>query len=231
MSRFLGRLGLAALASTALLAPIASAHAELLLSQLIVELTPGAHARTDIEVWNNGSERSFIAVEPREILAPGTPAESSRVDPDPEKLGLLVSPARMILEPGQRKLLRIASLASDEREHVYRVTVKPVVGTLSSDKSGLKLLVGYDALVIVRPSHMNTLVRGTRAGDTLLLHNDGNVSVELVDGKGCDPTGKVCVELPGGRLYANADMKVKVAPELHVAYQVKLGSQLAPLDF
>jgi P pilus assembly chaperone PapD len=222
---------IALLASASLIVPAGSARAELLLSQLIVELDPGTHSRADIEIWNNGPERSFVSVAPREILAPGTPAEAARVDPDPEKLGLLVSPARMILEPGQRKLLRIASLAADSREHVYRVTVKPVVGALAAEKSGLKLLVGYDALVIVRPSEMRMRVGGTRSADLLTLHNEGNVSVELTEGKACDASGKVCTPLPGGRLYANAEMKVKVPLGLHVGYQVKLGSKLVPLDF
>lgn len=222
---------IAALGCAGLIVPAASARADILLSQLIVELTPGTHSRADVEVWNNGSERSFVAVEPREIVAPGTPGEAARLDPDPEKLGLLVSPARMILEPGQRKLLRIASLAADQREHVYRVTVKPVVGTLSADQSGLKLLVGYDALVIVRPSEMRMRVSGSRSADLLVLHNDGNVSVELIDGKACDATGKACKPIPGGRLYANAEMKVNVPPGLRVGYQVKLGDKIVPLDF
>lgn len=221
----------AALASAGLLVPVAGASAEISLSQLIVELVPGTRARADVEVWNNGPDRSFVSVEPREILAPGTAAESSRLEPDPEKLGLLVSPARMILEPGQRKLLRIASLAPTDRERVYRVTVKPVVGPLTAEKSGLKLLVGYDALVIVRPALMTTRVGGSRSGNQLLLHNDGNVSVELIDGKACDPGGKRCTALPGGRLYANADMKVAVPLGQSVHYDVKMGDKQAPLDF
>ena len=92
----------------------------------------------------------------------------------------------MVLEPGQHKFLRIATIASKDRERVYRVTVKPVVGQLSSEGSGLKLLVGYDVLVLVRPLEVNPHVRGTRSGDQLTLKNDGNVSVELVDGKECE---------------------------------------------
>lgn len=220
----------AALALAGLALPTGKAHAELLVSQLVVELAPGENRRSDVEIMNNGPERMFVSVEPREIIAPGTAAESARTDPDPESLGLLVSPARMILEPGQRRLLRVASLASGPRERIYRVTVKPVVGQLESQGSGLKLLVGYDMLVIVRPAELKPHVSAARAGDKLILTNDGNVSVELDDGKGCDSAMKSCRSLPGGRLYAGATKTVEIGTEGRVSYRLKVGSKLFPFQ-
>ena len=117
----------------------AAAHADLVLSELIVELQPGKVARDDVEVWNNSPERTYVAVEPREIINPSLPSQSDRKDPDPEKLGLLVEPAKMILDPGQRRLVRIAALPGNtEHEHVYRVTIKPVLGPVRSENSGLR---------------------------------------------------------------------------------------------
>jgi len=211
--------------------PVSGARAELVLSQLVVELAPGDRARADVEVWNHGNERAFVAIDPREIITPGSRTESSRTDPDPEKLGLLVSPARMILEPGQRKLLRIASIATTDRERVYRVTVKPVVGQLSAPSSGLKLLVGYDVLVLVRPAEPQPHVSGLRAGDKLTLRNDGNVSVELVDGRVCDSSMSVCKELAGGRLYAGAEKTIDVTAGQRAEYKLKVGAKLAPVQF
>jgi P pilus assembly chaperone PapD len=212
--------------------PAGPAEAELLLSQLVVELAPAKHIRSDIEVWNNDSERAYVSAEPREILDPGTPSESRREDPDPERLGLLVSPSRMILDPGQRRLLRIAAIApSSDRERVYRVTVKPVVGELSAPGSGLKLLIGYDVLVLVRPRDMKPHVSGTRSGGRLVLMNDGNVSVELVDGKMCDAAGKSCSDLPGSRLYAGAEKAVDITPGSQVQYKLKSGPTILPVQF
>lgn len=220
----------AAMLAFAALVPMGGAGAELLVSQLVVELAPGERSRSDVEVLNSGPERIFVSVEPREILEPGTASESARSDPDPERLGLLVGPARMILEPGQRKLLRVASIASSTRERVYRVTVKPVVGTLSSEGSGLKLLVGYDMLVIVRPPEPKPHVSGTRDNGRLILSNDGNVSVELDDGRACDSAMKNCQSLPGGRLYAGARKTIEVSPDRHVAYKLKAGSKIIPIQ-
>src|SRR6476469_2412758 len=95
-------------AALAVLLPTA-ANADLVLSELIVELQPGKLMRDDIEVWNNSSERMYVLIEPREIVRPSLPSQVDRKDPDPEKLGLLVEPNRMILEPRQRRLVRIAA--------------------------------------------------------------------------------------------------------------------------
>lgn len=198
------------------------ARADLVLSELIVELQPGKQVRDDVEVWNNSPERTYVSVEPREILDPSLPSQRVVRDPDPQKLGLLVSPARMILEPGQRKLLRIATLSPDvEREHVYRVTVKPVVGGVEAKDSGLKILVGYDVLVLVRPAEPLAAVAGVRSGRKLTFSNSGNVSVIVSDGKQCDAARAHCTELPGKRLYPGASWTVDVGSDLPVQYTFK----------
>lgn len=212
-----------ALAIAAAMAVIAApARADLVLSELIVDLQSGKHLRDDVEVWNNSPDRAYVAVEPREIVNPSLPSEAARREPDPEKLGLLVSPNRMILEPGQRKLLRIATLsASADKEHVYRVTVKPVVGEVDSKDSGLKLLVGYDLLVLVRPAQPVANVTAVRSGRKLTFSNAGNVSVEIVDGRQCDSSRAHCVELPGKRLYAGASWTVELGSDAPVEYVLK----------
>lgn len=203
------------------LLPLSEARAELVLSQLVVELHPGAKLREDVEVWNSAHERAYVAVEPSEILNAGLRDERRTEEPDPERRGLLVAPARMILEPGQRKLIRVAAIGTDtNRERVYRVTVKPVAGELSSEKSGLKILVGYDLLVLVRPNHIRPSFLASRVGDTLNFRNAGNASVELVDGRQCQTDGKNCMQLPGKRLYSGSQWSVRLRSGLTAEYTV-----------
>ena len=214
-------------ASVALLSFGSSASAGIVLSDLIVELQPANQLKDDIEVWNDSPDRAYVAVEPREILQPGTPEEAVRKDPDPEKLGLLVTPTRMVLEPGQRKLLRLATLAPpSDKERIYRVTVKPVAGDLQAQNSGLKILVGYDVLVLVRPTVSAPLVSGVRSGRTLKFTNSGNASVELVDGRQCDSSRQHCVDLPGKRLYAGASWSEQLNSDLPVEYTVREGKKV-----
>lgn len=187
------------------LVPASPASAELSLSQLVVELKPAAARTADVEIYNDSDDRSFVSVEPREILAAGQAGESAIRSPDPEKLGLLVSPARLVIEPHQRRRMRIAAIgAVPPRERVYRVTVKPVTGDVTSADSGLKLLIGYDLLVLVRPAASKPEVEAHRTDRSLTIVNRGKASVELADGKQCEAPGGQCRALPSKRLYAGA---------------------------
>jgi hypothetical protein len=111
------------------------------------------------------------------------------------------------------------------------VTVKPVVGELSSEQAGLKILVGYDVLVLVRPRTAQPRVAGTRAGNVLTLRNNGNVSVELMSGKQCDNAGQACLPLTGGRLYAGAQKIVTIDASRRASYVMKLPDKLIPTEF
>jgi P pilus assembly chaperone PapD len=215
----------AAFAALAALAMPATANAEIVLSQLVVDLAAKADQRADIEVWNTSPERAYVAAEPSEIVDAGKPGEQRRTEADPEKRGLLVSPNRMILEPNQRRLIRLAPVGpSGMTERVYRVTVKPVAGDLASDVSGLKLLIGYDVLVLLRPSEARSNLSAVRSGNRLTFRNAGNASVELIDGKQCE-AGKPCVELPGKRLYAGAEWSQELKSAAPVEYSVVSGRQ------
>ena len=221
MSRF-NRLAMLLVMASGTLTWAAPSSADLVLRELIVELQPGKQVRDDVEVWNNSPERTYVSVEPREIINPSLSTQGIRKDPDPQKLGLLVTPARMILEPGQRKLMRIASLSGDpEREHVYRVTVKPVVGGVQSDDTGLKVVIGYDVLVLVRPAQAMPHVTGSRKGRELTFSNSGNVSVEVVDGRQCAASHSSCTDLPGKRLYPGASWTVDLKSDLPAEYVLK----------
>jgi P pilus assembly chaperone PapD len=106
-----------------------------------------------------------------------------------------------------------------DRERVYRVTVKPVVGGIESEESGLKVLVGYDVLVLVRPAQSNPNVTASRSGQRLSFSNSGNVSVELINGRQCN-SGQ-CTELPGKRLYPGASWTVELNSDSPAEYTLR----------
>src|SRR5258706_3399483 len=206
----------------ALAGPCRLALADMSLSQVIVDLGPDQPPRDDIEVGNTGRERLYVVVEPAEIMSPGQPGEHREQRRDPEQLGLLATPSRLILEPGQRKLVRIVALAPrGERDRIYRVVIKPVVGELAAQQSALKILVGYDVLVIVRPKKPVDGVTGARSGRTLTIRNAGNTNAEIFEGRQCDEAGKNCAELPAKRLYAGASWEQILPPDAPSAYTVR----------
>lgn len=215
------------IASIAMMAAMpTAAEAELVLSQLVVDLGKPSNPRADIEIWNNGEDRAYVVAEPSEIMNPGTATEQRVAEPDPEKRGLLVSPARMILEPGQRRLIRMAAIgARSEHERVYRVTVKPVTGELNSADTGLKLLVGYDVLVLLRPVEPTVNVSALRTDTRITFKNEGNASVELADGKQCEAAKINCVPIAGKRIYAGAEWTPKLNSVGPVEFTLISGSQ------
>ncbi len=219
------RLCLALTLSGALLPGMASA--DIVLSQVIVDFQAGEQDYRDIEIWNAGTERAYVTVEPDQILEPGLPDERRVHEPDPEKAGILVSPQRLVLEPEQRRIIRIAAIAPrDHAERIYRVAVKPVAGDLGERPTGLKVLLGYDMLVLVRADTKSGEVKATRDRQTLVFENFSNAAQEIFDGKQCAPSTNQCTDLPSTRLYPHARWSVALPGSGQVEYSLSDGKSV-----
>lgn len=207
------------------------AQAEMVLSKVVVDLGSERPPRDDIEIWNNGPERLYVLSEAAEILDPGTPKER-RISPGADSLDLLVSPQRVILEPGERRMLRIAALAGrPQSERVYRVAIRPVAGTIASSVSALKIFVGYDILVLVRPQIGQEQLEVSRLGDKLIVRNTGTVSQELFQGKQCSDDGSDCRQLPAKRLYPGAYWDLALPFSTKVSFKVAVGQKIRDQEF
>lgn len=219
MTMTTGKFLSAAFALAALIAPVPAA-AEMVLSKVILDFHEAARTHDDIEVFNAGDERLFVVVEPSEILRPGSAEEERRPITDPEAAALFVSPKRLILEPGERRVVRVSLLgASPEHDRVYRLAIKPVVGAVTADVNALKVLIGYDALVIRRPAAFSGAIEGVRTGNRLVIRNGTNTAREFYDGRQCDAAGENCVQLPAKRLYAGAEWHVQLPYDAPVSFK------------
>ena len=204
---------------------LAPAHAEMVLSQVIVDLQPDKLGRDDIEVWNDSPERLYVVAELAEIQSPGKPAEKRVANPDPAISGLLVTPQRLILEPGQRRIIRVSAVTPrGDSDRIYRLTVKPVAGAIKSEQSALKVLLGYDVLVLYRPARITGDVTATRIGRKITFRNDSNTAQEMFGGKQCDSAGKNCRPLGATRLYAGAVWEQTLSYDTPVEYQLSSGN-------
>ncbi len=209
-----------------------AAQAEIALSQVIVDFEPQSATYQDIEVWNPGSARTFVVVEPYEIHNPGLAQEQRVSNPDPATLGLLVSPQRIILEPGQRRLVRISAVTPRRAsDRVYRLTIKEVAGEVSAEASALMVLLGYDVLVMLRPEVISGEVVARREGNRLVLHNQSNTAQEIFDGQQCSAKGDECRALPGTRLYPGAELAIDLEYETGGQFQVRYAQVLRELRF
>ncbi|WP_051687120.1 molecular chaperone [Microbulbifer sp. HZ11] len=170
------------------------ALAAMSLDKIIVYLNDQPNSRDDILVSNPDQEPLYLQTEIFRVDNPGQPDEQRVRITDPKDFRLLVNPAKAVLAPGTRKRFRLMSLDKNlDREKVYRVTFKPVVGDIKSDKMALKILIAYQALVFVQPKNGSYEFELLRSGEQLILTNTGNINAQVsevfycTDDESCEP--------------------------------------------
>ncbi len=209
-----------------------SARAEFIITSAIIEFTADGPSQHDIELVSRSRDNDYIATEISEIINPGTAHEERRVIEDPADAGLLVTPDKTVLTGGSRKLLRFVLLhMPDEKERIFRVAVKPVVkGVEDQNKIGLKILVGYEVLVIVRPRNPQVSFDAKRQGKYLLIENRGNTNVLLQHGQQCNPAPS-CKVTPVMRVYPGSYEKIELPADAAVSYTIWDGIKTTERQF
>ncbi|MCR9095359.1 MAG: hypothetical protein NXI30_14155 [bacterium] len=188
----------------------APAAADMVLSDIIVDLQAPGQMRHDVEVWNNGSDTLFVEVEAQRVIDPAGDETKREVLDDPRKAGLLASPKRLAVGPDERKRVRlVARQVPTDEDLVYRVAFVPKENTTkTTEQLAFKVLVGYEVLVLIRPPNARPELVVSRDGRKLHFENNGRSSVLLRKLEACAPgpvaagVDETCQELPGNRLYA-----------------------------
>jgi len=208
------------------------AQAEFVISSAIVEFTADGPRQQDIELLSRSAGNDYIVAELAEIDHPGAAEESRHVLDDPEQGRLLVTPDKTILAAGSRKLLRFVLLQDpDAQEHVYRVAVKPVIkGVDNTGKVGLKILIGYEILVIVRPASMTPHYEAQRQGRRFRVANTGNTDILFQNGQQC-ATSDDCKRPPVLRVYPGQTTAVDLPLDQPVTYAIWDGATTVEKKF
>jgi len=196
------------------------ASADMVLSDIIVDLQAPDEMRHDIEVWNSGTEPLYIEIETSEVIDPGGDESLRQTLDDPRTAGLLASPKRLVVLPDERKRVRLAARKMPtDRDLVYRVGFIPKENKAESTQAlAFKVLIGYEVLVLIRPPGGRPQLVVTREGNELHFENKGQSSVLVRKLESCptpdqiaDADGeKGCVDLVGNRLYAGERWDVTV---------------------
>lgn len=197
------------------------AHAEFIVSSAIVEFTSDQPKQQDIELVSRSESDDYIVAEISEIIHPGLKDEMPFAIEDPADGNLLVTPNKAVLAAGTRKLLRFVCLKPlDEQERIYRVAVKPVIrGIEGARKIGLKVLIGYEVLVIMRPAQIRSDFQVTRRGRQLAIANRGNSNVLLQNGSQCEASQQ-CPLPASVRVYAGQTAELTLPQDKPVTYTV-----------
>lgn len=208
------------------------AWAQMVLDKVVLDFLPGQPPRDDVVVQNPAQEPLFVLVEPFRIVNPGQPDEERVQFRDPGELGLLVTPNRFIVQPGQRKVIRFAVIEpAVEEDRIYRVTVRPIVGQVESETTAVKVVFGYDLLVIVRPPNPEPKIESRREGAKLIVTNSGSTNALLSQGKQCNADGEECLDLPPKRLYPGARWEYALERETPIEYYVSYAGKVVRQTF
>lgn len=217
---------------SAMLFAAVSARAEFIISNAILEFQPGGQAQKDIEIISRSKDNDYVVTEVSEIINPGTPNQSERPLENPEESGLLVTPDKVVLSAGSRRVLRFVSMKEPgEHERIYYVTVKPVIpGLNQNNKLGLKVLVGYRVMVIVRPAITKADFSAQRTGKTLNFRNTGNTNLLLQQGRQC-ASAKDCRPLAVERIHAGQSKTLMLQMDAPASYTIWDGQNTTETQF
>lgn len=187
--------------------------ASMSLDKILVYLDAVPSARNDIVVTNPDEENLYLATEVFRVDNPGLENEQRVKMESLDDYKLLVSPSKAVLASGERKRIRLVNLEHDlKKEQVYRVTFKPVVGDVKTEKLGLKILIGYQALVFVQPTDGHYKVNLIEKDGNYRFSNSGNINIEVAKVTHCTNDGE-CRKLDvAGRLYPGTELAIKDMP-------------------
>ena len=193
---------------------IQPAYSVMSLDKMILYFDPGKSSPQEVTVTNPDEDPLFLQTEVFKVIDPGTENEKKEKAANPEQIKLLTAPKKATLSPRTQKRIRLISLETPKKtEMVYRVSFKPVIGELQAKKSGIKVLVAYEALVFVRPEKPFYKVTAKREKDAMVFTNEGNMNVMLRNGQYCMNEKKTSCEKLSveNRIYAGQSWKMPLS--------------------
>lgn len=204
-----------------------AALASLSIDRAILVFETGQSPRQDVIASNEGDTNLFLEVEVLEVTQPGTEQEQRTVIRDPEAIGFVAAPRRLMVPPGGRRPIRLMNLNDhSETERVYRVNVKPVLPPAETEGMGVRIVIAYQVLVFIEPKRSIVKFESRRDGRQLFLKNAGNVNIMLSNGKQCDaPDNRNCAEVAPRRLYPGNDLVIELPRDAPVEFDVEADGQ------
>lgn len=200
-----------------------------MVSPLKINFIAGKHGYSDIFIQNKGKKGLYVRVTPTRILDAGMPNQSveSYNIKTPYDFGLAVSHLYTYLPVNSHRMIRVVPLIDQvKKDAVYSIKIMPLPGKPKSIEKRAKLvvthmrvLVGYDILLFIRPANSQPKVELIRHGKRLTVINEGNTNVLLYQGKQCQADGQQCVKLPSRRLYSGNKWSLDLIYKTPVSFE------------
>ena len=209
------------------------ATASMIVDRTILTFEAGTTPRQDVTITNPDTDNLYVEVTVLEVSNPGTDEETRTPVKDPETIGLVAAPRKLMVPPGGRRTVRLVNLnGNGDVEKVYRVNFTPVAPPAAVKGMAIRVLVGYQVLIFVAPQKVQSELTSERSGNLLKLDNKGNVNLMLTDGQQCStPQRDSCVELTGKRLYPGNHLEMDLPGQGPVFFRVTEGETSRVREF
>ncbi len=212
MNKFLNKI----ICCGALLCSALPAHAQIIVSDAIVEMDNQGALIENIAVGNAHHEHSFT-VTPKvyEVQNPGSTQEVST-----ETNTVFVVPNQFQLSPRSQRSVRIASKVRPEVEKVYKIDFLPQKAeTTEPEKSAISVLSSTSVMTIIRPLNPEDNLKWQRSENQITFQNIGNTNIVLRQPKQCTENAECTI--PGERLWPNDTWNLQL-PDAIAMEDIKL---------
>lgn len=199
---------------------VENVSAQIIVNKSVLEFSADQKIQ-DIEIFNSGDFKIYLDLKVAEIVNPEK-ADPERVElSDPRTAAVLVTPQQVMVPAGQRKRVRvILREVAETHDHVYRLAIKPFTGNVKVDSdegasktSAIKVLLGYDLLLLSRPQDLQPALEVSRTEKEVTFTNNGNTNILLRRIMQCRKDTSECEELQPNRLYAGETLTLALPME------------------
>lgn len=193
-------------------------HADIGVSPIIIDLANKAHD-AEIAVKNfDTKHNAYIEITPYRLTNPGSPADKKERVRNPQRDGLVVFPAKLILLPGQTQFVRIVKTAKKSaHEKVYQIDFIPKNSSHLMSRNlpngpvmGIRVVVGYGARITLRPDILSPSISVKRVNEQLIIKNTGNTQLKIVSCTQLIAGKKTEIPLPAYTLFSSKTITKKL---------------------
>lgn len=198
----------------------------------------GMQKDAEISVKNlDAKNNAYVEITAYRLANPANPTTPKQRVRHPEKEGLVVFPAKLILLPGQTQFVRVLKTAENlSSDQVYEIDLIPKISThLVTTKApsganlGIRVIVGYGARVIARPDTISSSLSLKRINNELVINNTGNTALTITSCRQNIAGKPKEISLSAYTLFAGKTIKAKLTQKSRVTLEVAcMGKALAP---
>lgn len=205
----------------------AAASAQVTVNTVILTFRSGQRPVQNVMVGNSSANPAYVLASLEKVLDPESGGNRAAPSDD-----ILISPKTFSIEPnGQRAVRFLVRKPPGEKEVVYRALFTPqdrgfgreFKREVEGRSASIRVLTGMGVLLFVEPPKARGELQWKRTANSILFSNDGNVHVEISEGKSCKGE-KDCVTIPGKRIYGGSTFEMKVASDRTVSFLKRTGA-------